>query len=179
MAYVYTSSNPCLCSGGPTNPPGPECPDDCNCLKVCNIRVNANDQNAVGPCAKTGTLNLMSDVFGHDFCACGNNTPKWTIEHKDSSIFVSASVTRAGVLTWVTGGVNTVGEYGKIILKVCCGSLSYYTEVLIGVKDLCNCPDCNDCEICDQCTGDCIEPNIHLYFPAVPQSGNTSLNASS
>lgn len=177
--YIYQSTNPCLCTpGNPVNPE-PECPDDCNCLKVCSISINANDSRAVGPCAKTGTLNVMLEEFGHDFCACGVNDPRWTVEYYDSTFFVTVSITRAGTLTWITKGSEILEQgYGEIILKVCCGTLSYYTTVLVGVKDLCNCPECNDCEICDPCTGLCIEPLIELNFQTVPNSGNTSLNAS-
>lgn len=172
--YVYQSSNPCLCTSSTPSTPTPECPDDCNCLKVCNIRINANDSRAVGPCAKTGTLNVMLDEFGHDFCACGDNTPRWTVEYKDTAVFVTATITRAGVLTWITSGLSALEKgYGEIILKVCCGLLSYYVQVLIGVKDLCDCPECNDCENCDPCTGLCEDVDINLLLNTVPQSGNT------
>lgn len=180
MAYVYTSSNPCLCSNSVTSTPSSspsECPDDCNCLKVCSISINASDSRAVGPCAKTGTLNLMLDEFGHDFCACGDNSPRWAVEYKDPDVFVTATVTRAGVLTWITSGLSALTKgYGEIILKVCCGSLSYYTPVLIGVADLCDCPDCNDCETCDPCTGLCVEADIDIFLNTVSQSGNTLLD---
>lgn len=178
MAYIYQSTNPCLCtSSTPSTPTTPECPDDCNCLKVCNISINPSDSRAVGPCAKTGTLDLMLDEFGHDFCACGSNTPRWTVEYKDPAVFVTATVTSAGVLTWITAGLSALEAIaGQIILKVCCGSLTYYVTVLIGIADLCNCPDCNDCETCDPCTGDCVEAEIDIFLNTVPQSGNTLLD---
>jgi hypothetical protein len=173
--YSYSSSNPCLC-GTPTTPSTPQCPDDCNCLKVCSISINQNDSRAVGPCAKTGTLNVMGSGFGHDFCACGSNTPRWTVEDFDSTIFTTALITKAGVLTWISRGTDSVGKYGIITLKVCCGALSFYTEVIIGIKDLCDCPECNDCETCDPCTGECNDAEVNLFFKPLPVSGNTELN---
>lgn len=177
--YVYQSTNFCHCRTSTPPTVDPECPDDCNCLKVCDIRINASDSRAVGPCAKNGTLNVMASEFGHDFCACGEMTPSWTVQSIDTEIFITAAITRAGILTWKTQGPEALDKaYGEIILKVCCGALSYYVRVLIGVKDLCNCPDCNDCENCDPCTGNCEDVEIDLFFQTVPVSGNTSLNAS-
>lgn len=119
----------------------------------------------------------MGSQFGHDFCACGDNATRWTVEYKDPAVFVTATITRAGVLTWITSGLSALEKgYGEIILKVCCGSLSYYTTVLIGVKDLCDCPDCDDCENCDPCTGDCEDVDVDIFLKAVSQSGNNTLN---
>jgi len=166
-----------LCSTT-VDPPSPPCPEECNCLRVCNIVLKGEDSRAVGPCAKTGTLDLTLPEFEHDFCACGNNTPRWSIEEYDTTFFTSVTLTRAGVLTWVTKGPETIDKiFGEIVIKVCCGSLEVYSRILIGVKDLCNCPSCNDCELCDPCSGDCIEPDININFQTVPQSANTSINA--
>jgi len=176
MYTFYQSTNPCLCGGPHTTPPTPPCSDDCNCLKVCSISINQNDSRAKGPCAKTGTINVMASDFGHDFCACGSNTPRWTVDSYDETIFTTVSITKAGVLTWITKGIDTVGKYGIITLKVCCGELSFYSEVIIGIKDLCNCPECNDCETCNPCTGLCDDAEINLFFKPLPVSGNTVLN---
>ena len=177
MAYVFTSSNPCLCTASTTPSESPsECSDECNCLKVCSIYINPNDSRAVGPCGKTGTIDLMNEDFGHDFCACGDNTPRWTVEYKDTDVFVTATITRAGILTWRTTGLSALTKgIGEIILKVCCGPLSQYVQVLIGVKNLCDCPECNDCETCDPCTGECDDAEINLLLNTVSQSGNTTL----
>jgi hypothetical protein len=169
----------------------PPCPEECNCLKVCHINLKSSDSRAVGPCGKQGTLNVMSSEFPHDFCACGDNTPTWSVVCYDDgkeispnvfrpNIFNSVTITRAGSLKWVTQGAEILDRgYGEIILKVCCGELDYYINVIIFIKDLCNCPTCNDCELCDPCNGDCIEPDINLIFKTVPTSANTILNVNS
>lgn len=178
MAYVYQSTNPCFCiSSTPVTPETPECPDDCNCLKVCNIAINAADDNAPLPCAKTLTLNVMSDDYDHDFCACGEKSKVWTVEDYDEDVFVSATITRAGVLTAITSGPGALAKgYGKIILKVCCGPLSHYITVLVGIKDPCDgCADCGDCEVPDPCTCECDDAEIDIFLNTVPQSGNTLL----
>lgn len=174
--YVYQSSNPCLCHGASSSPSPSPCPDDCNCLKVCSIAINVSDSRSVGPCAKVGTLDVMDSDFGHDFCACGESTPRWTVEDFDTTHFTTATITKAGILTWITRGSSSAGKYGIITLKVCCGGLSFYTEVIIGIKDLCDCPECNDCENCDPCTGDCEDAEVNLFFKSVPQTGSTELN---
>lgn len=175
--FFYQTTNPCLCSSSVNPPSDPPCPEECNCLKVCNIVVKSTDSRAVGPCGKLGTLNVMSTEFSHDFCACGATTPSWTVECYDEDIFNTVSISRVGILTWRTNGQEILDKgYGEIILKVCCGQLSYYTTVIIFIKDLCDCPECNDCEDCDPCTGDCIEPLINLTFKTVPNSADTILN---
>lgn len=183
--FFYQTTNPCLCSSNVNPPSDPPCPEECNCLKVCNIVIKSADSRAVGPCAKEGTLDVMSTEFSHDFCACGSNTPSWSVVCYDDgknnapAIFASVTITKAGILKWRTLGAEILDRgYGEMVLKVCCGTLSYYTTVIIFIKDLCDCPECNDCELCDPCTGLCIEPLINLNFKTVDQSANTSLNAS-
>lgn len=175
MAYIYQSTNPCLCVSSTPGTPTPECPDDCNCLKVCSIAINPADALAPLPCVGVITLNLMDVDYGHDFCACGVKTKVWTVEHKDPEVFVTATITRAGVLTAITSGPEALTKgYGEIILKVCCGSLSAYTRVLIGIKDPCDsCPNCGDCAVPDPCTCVCAEAAVDIFLNTVPQSGNT------
>lgn len=175
MLYFYQSSNPCICTPTPDNP---QCPDDCNCLKVCHIAVNGLSDDAVGPCAATGTLDIAdTDAYAHDFCACGVNPVVWSIEAYDQPGFITASITNSGVLTWVTQGPETAGEYYCITVKACCGNLSAYAVITIGIKDLCNpCPpacsgQCEECNACDgTCTGGTVETSV--------KTSSTSANAS-
>lgn len=170
--YVYNTTNPCLCTRTPSDPP---CPKDCNCLELCDITVNSYDKKAVGPCGKDGFLDLLDPSYSHDFCACGDNERYWSIEYFDKDIFVTASVnSETGVLSYVTQGVEALNKiYGKVILKFCCGRLSQYLTVIIGIKDLCDCPSCSDCEICDPCTGDCLDSDIDLVVGGSSNGSDT------
>jgi hypothetical protein len=174
--YVYTSTNPCLCTSN-TNTPTPGCPTDCTCLQVCNVTVNGLDPTAVGPCAQTGTLDLTDPSINHDFCACGENPPIWSIVDYDSTIFTTAEITTGGDLTWITGGGETAGKYGVINVKVCCGILSTYACVIIGIADQCNCPTCGTCEDCDPCTGLCLEGQIQVGLTGINTSADPLLNS--
>ena len=142
MSYYFQSSNPCICTPStPGTPPSDDCPSDCVCLELCHITINPLDNPvAVGPCAATGTLDVTDPAFGHDTCACGANPLYWTLEYYDKDLLTTASVTSGGMLTWTTAGVDTVGKFPCVILKACCGLLSAYLYVIIGIKDLCK-PD--------------------------------------
>lgn len=172
MLYFYQSTNPCICTSTPSDPP---CPDDCNCIKICNIAINELSDDAVGPCAAQGSLDISDESYGHDFCACGENEVKWSIESYDKDLLINASITQAGVLTWTTAGPETIGQYPCVIVKVCCGNLSAYGFVLIGVKDLCYPCTCTPCEDCDPCTGLCTGGMVNASLKASDSSGNPSL----
>jgi hypothetical protein len=177
--YVYTTTNPCLCNPGCVDCP-PPCQDECNCLKLCHISINAYSDLAVGPCGATGTLNVMDPSYGHDTCACGDNNLYWSVEDYDKEMFITAKITPAGVLTWITQGPETLDkQYGCVVLKACCGQLSAYMQVLIGIKDLCLCPECGTCENCDPCTGICLDTLADVNLSSISSPSNTSINANS
>lgn len=157
------AANPCTCIGYPLVTPSytPPCPDPNNCLDLCHIVIPP--ANGVGPCGKVGQINVMDSAFNHDVSACGAESVKWSVVSiSDDGYLASATITKEGILTWVTGPGSSAGKVGTVVLKGCCGELSAYIEVLIGVKDLCNCPDCPDCDNCDPCTGDCLDVEINL-----------------
>lgn len=179
MFVFYQSSNPCICT--PSNVPSePDCPEECNCINLCDISVNAQTSNdAVGPCAATGTLDISSEsTYGHDFCACGADTQQWSIAGYDTEIFISASINKdTGVLTWVTQGPEALDkQYGNIVIKFVCGTLSTYMTVLIGIKDLCLGVVCDEGEECDPCDSSCIEPEIDLSVGQSPDSSDLAVN---
>ena len=174
--FYFQTTNPCICSSPP--PGDPPCPDDCNCLKLCNINVNGLSDEAVGPCAATGTIDVSDDSYGHDLCACGANTVIWGIEDYDKEIFTSATINNAGVLTWVTGGPDTAGEYGCVIVCVSCGNLKAYFFVLIGVKDLCYGCSGASCEHCDPCTGEIEAFSVNASLTGGTTSSNSSISGS-
>ena len=172
---IYQTTNPCLCNPQQVTP-STDCPEECNCLKLCHITLNRNDSNAVGPCAATGTLDVTESEYGHDTCACGENALRWSVQAYDTDVFITTSITSAGVLTWVTQGPEALEkQYGSITLKGCCGELSAYVNVIIGVKDLCNCPECEQCEDCDPCTGVCAEGDVDITIQGVDSSGTTNI----
>lgn len=179
MLYFYQSSNPCICTPTPENP---SCPDDCNCLKICSIAINALSDEAVGPCAATGTLDISDEmVYGHDTCACGADPVSWNIEDYDKTGFVSVSITDAGVLTWITQGPETAGNYYCITVKVCCGNLSAYATITVGIKDLCNpCPPgcAGECQTCDPCTGTCTGGTVDTTIKGGETPANPSIAGS-
>lgn len=173
---IYQTTNPCLCNPV-SQTTTPDCPEDCNCLKLCHITLNSSDSSAVGPCAAIGTLDVTDESYGHDTCACGTNPLRWSLEYFDPNIFVTASVTTAGVISYTTQGPSALDqEYGKIILKLCCGQISHYLEVLIGIKDLCNCPSCDACDDCDPCSGVCAEAEVDITVQGVDNSGTTNVS---
>jgi len=167
---------PCTCIGIMVPPSTPaKCPSPGNCLKLCDIVINP--MNGVGPCGNAGTINVAdTELFKHDFTACGEDTVVWKLAKIEGSAIASASITTAGVLTWITGGPDQAGKIGTVVLKACCGMLDAYMIVLIGVKDLCTCPECPDCDDCDPCTGDCIEANVDMAIGGVESVSNVSIN---
>lgn len=179
--YVYTSTNPCICPQNISPSPSPTpTPTPCQCLGLCNIVVNATSDAAVGPCGAEGTLDLSSSEYGHDTCACGEDPLKWTVEHYDTEIFASASLdVNTGVLTWITMGPESLTkQYGNIVVKVCCGQLSAYMNVTIGIKDLCNCTGAPPCDECDPCTGLTLSQDIDISVNPISNPTNTSVNVS-
>lgn len=176
MLYFYQSSNPCICSSTPTDPP---CPDDCNCLKLCSITVNPLSDDAVGPCGATGSLDISSeDTYGHDFCACGANTLQWGIEAFESEYFLSVSISSAGVLSWTTQNAGVEGGIGCIIVAAVCGNLKVYTTVLVGIKDPCYNKLCSPTETCDPCSGNCLANSTNTAVYGTDTSSNTSISSS-
>lgn len=151
----------CECIGQYNPPVQTPCPPEVdNCLKLCDIVLLGED--AVGPCGQTGNIDVSDDTqYGHDYSACTGSVT-WSIVDFDSTLLVSANITSAGVLTWVTGPGSTAGKYAAVTLKGCCDDLSDYMTVLIGIKDLCNCPECNECDNCDPCTGDCLDGEVEM-----------------
>lgn len=172
--YNFQSSNPCLCSS-PGTPP--VVVPECKCLQVCNVTVNALNDVAVGPCASTQTLDIASPAFSHDTCVCGDDPVTWSIVDYDPDIFITAEITTAGVLTWITGGPETAGQYGVITVKVCCGILSTYACIIVGVKDLCKCPSCGTCQNCDPCTGQCLDNATQVEIGGVEIGADPELNS--
>lgn len=174
--YVYTTTNPCLCN--PSIPNDPPCPEDCNCLHLCSITINAYSDEAVGPCAAVGSIDVSDEQYGHDLCACGDDPGYWSIEDYDKDIFINVTTTTAGVLTWTTKGPESLDkQYGAITMKFCCGRLAAYMCVIIGVKDLCKCPDCSACQECDPCTGLCLDGDINMKITSTANSSNTSITS--
>lgn len=155
-------ANPCTCIGYPIVPSTPSpCPDPDNCLQLCHIVIPP--ANGVGPCGQTGQIDVTDPVFTHDISACGANPLTWSVVGiSEDGHIASASITPEGILTWITGPGASAGKVGIVTLKGCCGELSSYIEVLIGVKDLCNCAGCDDCENCDPCTGDCLDVEVNV-----------------
>jgi len=168
-------SNPCSCIGTVINTP-PATPTPCpsgDCLVLCDIIVLATD--GVGPCGQSGTIDVSdTEVYSHDLDACGEDAVTWSYVSKTGSI-VSAVVTAAGVLVWITGGAETAGQYSTITLKACCGELSAYLTVIIGTKILCGCPTCEQCESCNPCTGLCDEEDIPLSIETITSNVNISI----
>lgn len=177
--YTYTTTNPCICPCPPSGECQPKCPEDCNCLKACNISIKSTSDLAVGPCAQVGQVDVMNEEFNHNFCACKENPVRWSVVDFDPEIFITSSITKEGILSWTTQGPESLDkQYGCITLKACCGELSTYVTVIIGVKDLCTCPDCDQCEDCDPCTGECIELNVEVSVDDINSQSNVSINAS-
>lgn len=167
--------DPCTCIGigVPYVAPKP-CPAPGNCLVLCDIVITP--MNGVGPCGQSGSINVAdTGLFGHNFDACNTDPVRWKVISVEGPI-VEASITSAGVLTWITGGPETAGKVGTVTLFACCGMLSAYMQVLIGVRDLCNCPECNECDVCDPCTGNCIEPEVNMAVGGLTTASNLSVN---
>ena len=157
-------ANPCNCIGYPIIPTTPApCPDPDNCLNLCHIVIPP--ANGVGPCGQVGQTNVMDPIYNHDVAACGANPLAWSVVSiSGEGYIVSASITPEGILTWVTGPGSSAGKIGTVTLKACCGDLSSFIDVLIGVKDLCNCPTCGDCENCDPCNGECLDVEVNVVI---------------
>lgn len=175
----YVSTNPCIC---PQNAPSPSptptpTPAACECVVLCNIVVNATSDTAVGPCGAEGTLDITASQYGHDTCACGENALVWSVASFDTDIFVTATIdSETGVLTWRTMGPEAFEkQYGTIVVKLCCGQLSAYMHVTIGIKDLCNCSGTPPCDGCDPCTGLTISQTVNTKVRGVTTGANISV----
>jgi hypothetical protein len=140
--------------------------------------VNGLSDQAVGPCAATGTIDVSDEDYGHDFCACGANTVVWGIEEYDKAGFISATINSSGVLTWVTAGPETAGNYYCIVLCASCGPLKAYMNVLIGVKNLCYGCTGETCASCDPCTGVISEDAVNASVTVSTTSSSSSISGS-
>lgn len=167
-------SDPCACIGKCTVTPSTPAPCDFgNCMKLCDIIVLGKD--GVGPCGQAGTIDISdTDLYNHDLTVCGETTITWSFVKKSGPI-VSATITKAGVLTWITAGAETAGQYGTVVAQACCGDFSSYMTITIGVKQLCGCPDCEQCETCNPCTGLCEDPEVPMSIETVTNNANISI----
>lgn len=151
MSDCCPPANPCTCLGTST-PAVVSCPPATDCLILCDIVILAQD--GVGPCGEAGLIDVSDDAtYGHDFSICDSD-PEWSLVSIDGTLD-SASVTLAGVLTWVTGDGDSAGTYSTVTLRARCGEYSALMSVVIGTKDLCATITCSNCEYCDPCTGEC------------------------
>lgn len=177
MAHTYCvqyckPSGPCSCiqtsSSSSTVTPCPTGDEDC-CLRVCNAILECTD--GVGPCGAAGSFDLTT--LDHITTGC-TGTVQYALESKDNSVFVDVKITKAGILTWVTGGPETVGKYGTICYRMTCQSdcddcitLNSLGYIDIGVNDLCRNVVCEeDCDICDPCSGECVEKEVSVSIEA-------------
>lgn len=154
--YIYTSSNPCICSGSVSNPPDPSCPEECNCLTLCNISINALSDTAPEPCGGELILDVTDTEFGHDTCACGDNDLLWYVAYFDPLVFETVTINTAGTsLNATTVATSNSTNYSDIILRAVCGTLSAFVTVTVGIKDMCSLVTCEVDEVCNECTGIC------------------------
>lgn len=156
------SFSPCACIGQVLNTPpaSTSCPSPGNCISLCDIVVLP--KNGVGPCGLAGSLDVTDPAYPHDLSACEESGSWKMISYTEQ--LASAQVTTAGLLTWVTGGGQYAGKFATVVLEYCCGELSSYLTVLIGIQNLCDCPTCGDCEDCDPCSGLCLDPEIEMII---------------
>lgn len=166
--------NPCTCIGvrSQFQPTPPPCPLN-NCLVLCDIVILSKD--GVGPCGQSGTIDLMDSSYNHDFTVCEGSSINWSFISVEGYL-PSVKVTPDGILTWITGDSSSAGKYSTITLKACCGEYASYMDVIVGVKDLCNCPGCNQCETCDPCTGDCLSSDVQTSLNNSRNLTNTTTN---
>jgi hypothetical protein len=176
MAQAFNSSNcnpsgPCSCIQKTTWPGPAPCPsgqEDC-CLKACNAILECTD--AVGPCGAAGSFDLTT--LSHIVTGC-DGTIQYALESQDG-FFSDVRITKAGILTWVTGGPETVGKYGTIWFRMNCQSdcddcisLNAIGYIDVGVNDLCRNVICDEeCEVCDPCSGLCVEQDVDLKIESV------------
>lgn len=147
----------CSCLGTPTVSTPPPCATGTNCLKMSDIIVACKD--GVGPCGAIGTLNVITSAdplkpYCHNTTGCGDTPIKLSIIGWDVNIFELVTITNS-TISWTTKGVSTVGKFGIIKLKACCGEFESLFCVIVCIKDLCKCAGCTASEECDPCTGDC------------------------
>lgn len=180
MAFI--STNPCLCSPCAQNTPSVvDCPEvDENCFDLCDITVLPTDAAAVGPCGKQGTLDVTLPAYNHTTTLCGDygGTIIWSIASFDSTFFVEANMTTAGVLTWVTQDHPLPASMGQIVIKAECTEIGAFGVVFIGAKDLCSGVACDSPEVCNPCTGACEEQNgeIQVNQGTLIVAGNVTVN---
>ena len=161
-------SDPCFCIQSTPSPAPSPCltgQGEC-CLKVCNAILECTD--AVGPCGAAGSFDLSTLDHITDGCT---GSLQYALEDTDG-FFTDVRITRAGILTWVTGGPETVNKYGTICYRITCQSdcddcvtLNSLGYITIGVNDLCRNVVCEEeCEVCDPCTGTCVEQETDLVI---------------
>lgn len=152
---------PCSCIGTPTIVVTPPCPSSNNCLKLANIIVACKD--GVGP-LDTGTIDVITSS-GASYChlttGCGSTSINLSLVDFDKNIF--SNVTLSGTtLQWTTKDIETIGKFGIISLKGCCGDLASKFYVYVCVKDLCKCVSLQTSETCDPYTGNAVPRTIDV-----------------
>lgn len=162
MAFITT--NPCLCSPCSSSPAPPDCPEvDDNCLDVCDITILPTANEAVGPCGQVGTID-MAAAAAHNVTLCTNGglNQKWEVVDWDTEVFVDASTTSAGVLSWVTADNLDEKPAGTIYVKLSCGMYAAFGSVIVGIKDVCLDIVCNVPQACNRCTGQCDDQSSNI-----------------
>lgn len=173
------TTNPCFCSG--TTPiASPKLCATGNCICFCDVYISPNSDLAV-PCLTQGVVNL--NEFDRNLDVCSNNSVSYQVMYYEDDFFLSASITRLGVLTWTPK--NQLGRFsGNLVFKISCGALSKLVTVTIAKKDMCSGVVCPQGYTCDQCTGDChpvdgvanIAVQIQKAQLDIRDSGNITVN---
>lgn len=149
--FVFTSTNPCNCRSSHISS-DPPCEDTCNCLRLCDIVIASNSDDAVLPCGGELILDLTDAQYEHDTCACGEDTQRWYVKSYDTDVFESVTLSVDGTMFNATTVSTAVDVFhSNVIIYFVCGNLSYYFKVVVGIQHPCSGVVCDTDQTCDPC----------------------------
>lgn len=156
--------SPCWCLGRCTQVNTPVC-NSGGCIRLGTIIVKPEDSK--GPCGKTGRV----DFKCFDVSGCCNKDVKATVINIDKPEKLTVGSITKDYLEFTT--TNEANALDKIIvtIKISCCGLADYGQIIIFIKDPCECISCETGFTCDKCTEECIpiEDNGELILIQDPE----------
>jgi hypothetical protein len=142
------ANNPCWCLCNYTPPLSPPCKKG-KCLKLGYLLLKP--ENSVGPCGKTGKISLK--CFDYSGC-CGKDIVLEVVHNTHPEKLTVDSITKDELIFTTTEEAEPLDKITLTIKGSCCG-LADYGQIVIFIKDLCECVTCTTGNTCNKCDAEC------------------------